>query len=230
MVVPPIYASYFLIVLPLLKLADSLLPSYGFVAQAALWVCYEYFLKTSGFLAYSYGNLGYSQYLFLPFARISGLFGVWGVSFLVVLPSALIAGIFKHGRPGLRAEAILRLPAMAAYAVLFIAVVVFGAASAVDLSGQRTWRVSLVQQNVDPWRGGYSAYGESLDADIRQSDLALTDRPDAVIWSETSFVPAIDWHTRYRPDPTGHTPRSGGFWTTWLPRTCLLCWETTTDN
>ena len=48
-------------VLPALKLADTLFPRSGFILQSCLWVCYEYFLKTSGFLAYSYGNLGYSQ-------------------------------------------------------------------------------------------------------------------------------------------------------------------------
>ncbi len=28
----------------------------------------------------------------------------------------------------------------------------------------------------------------------------MAENPEIVIWSETSFVPAIDWHTRYRPD------------------------------
>ncbi len=200
-VVPPIYASYFLVVLPALKLADSLLPLYGFLPQTALWVCYEYFLKSNGFLAYSYGNMGYSQYLFLSLSRISSIFGVWGVSFLVVLPSALIAGIFREGLHRVREALRLRAPFMAAYLAVVLAAVAFGVATTTDLSGQRIWKVALVQQNVDPWRGGYEAYSESLAADIRQSEIALRENPDIVIWSETSFVPAIDWHTRYRPDP-----------------------------
>ncbi len=203
-IVPPIYASYFLVVLPALKLADTLLPLYGFLAQSAIWVCYEYFLKTNGFLAYSYGNMGYSQYLFLPFARISSVFGVWGVSFLVVLPSALAAGVFRDGLREAGKAFRLRVPALAAYGIVFIAAVVFGLATRTDLSGQRMWKVALVQQNVDPWKGGYDAYAASLAADIRQSELALREDPDIVIWSETSFVPAIDWHTRYRPDPVAY--------------------------
>jgi apolipoprotein N-acyltransferase len=31
--------------------------------------------------------------------------------------------------------------------------------------------------------------------------MAEPDPPEAVIWSETSFVPGIDWHTRFRTDP-----------------------------
>jgi apolipoprotein N-acyltransferase len=199
-VVPPIYASYFLLVLPALKLADSLFPVYGFLPQSALWVCYEYFLKSSGFLAYSYGNIGYSQYLFLPFIRVAALFGVWGVSWLVVLPSALIAAVLREGWSAARGRLARYAVPIFAYAALFIAAVVFGMLSRSDLSGARPWKVALVQQNVDPWKGGYEAYAESLEADLRQSNRALAEKPRIVIWSETSFVPAIDWHSRYRTD------------------------------
>jgi apolipoprotein N-acyltransferase len=199
-VVPPIYASYFLLVLPALKLADTLLPDYGFIAQSALWVCYEYFLKSSGFLAYSYGNIGYSQYLFPALIRISSIFGVWGVSLLVVMPSAIIAGILRDGIACARG----RLPKYgvpaAAWLLAFLAAIGFGIAAKIDLSGARQWKIALVQQNVDPWKGGYTAYEESLLADTRQSLKAIAENPEIVIWSETSFVPAIAWHTRYRTD------------------------------
>ncbi len=199
-IVPPIYASYFLLVLPALKLADALFPVYGFLPQSALWVCYEYFLKTSGFLAYSYGNIGYSQYLFLPFIRVSSLFGVWGVSWLVVLPSAIIAGVLRDGWGAANKRLSRYAVTIFTYAAVFIAVIAFGILSRSDLSTSRLWKTALVQQDVDPWKGGYEAYKESLEADLRQSEKALAEKPEIVIWSETSFVPAIDWHTRYRTD------------------------------
>jgi len=200
-VVPPIYAVYFLLTFPALKLADALFPRHGYVLQAALWVCYEHFLKTSGFLAYSYGNIGYSQYPFLPLIQISALTGVWGVSLLVVFPSALLGRAWADGLPALR-ENWHRFAAPAAgYALVFAAVIVYGFAAQVDLRDARQWKVALVQQNVDPWKGGYTAYRASLDALERQSILAVRENPEIVIWSETSFVPAIDWHTRYRTDP-----------------------------
>ncbi len=58
----------------------------------------------------------------------------------------------------------------------------------------------MIQQNIDPWQGGVKTYAESLKRLIRQSDKALLDNPDIVVWSETSFVPAIEWHTKYRTD------------------------------
>jgi apolipoprotein N-acyltransferase len=199
-VVPPIYAVYFLIVLPILKAADSLFPRHPYALQSMVWVCYEFFLKTRGFLAYSYGNIGYSQYAFLPFIRFSDLVGVWGVSLLVVFPSALFGNALKHGVQRFRETCMSFVAPAAAYLVVFVAALVYGLASQVSTMEARQWKVALVQQNVDPWKGGYDAYRESLDVLVRQSEAAMRENPEIVIWSETSFVPAIDWHTRYRTD------------------------------
>jgi len=199
-VVPPIYAVYFLVTLPALKLADVLFPRHPHLLQAALWVCYEYFLKSSGFLAYSYGNLGYSQHAFLPFIQIADTVGIWGISLVVVYPSALLGRAFADGLAALREQWRRYLIPAAGFAVVFAGLVVYGLLAVVDTGADRQWKVALVQQDVDPWKGGYSAYRTSLDVLERQSGKALTGHPDIVIWSETSFVPAIDWHTRYRPD------------------------------
>lgn len=199
-VVPPIYAAYFLLVLPALKLADTLFPAWGFVLQSAVWVCYEYFLKSNGYLAYSYGDIGYTQYSFIPFIQIADALGVWGVSLMVVYPSAFIGNALSRGLQHLRESWRSRLGPAAVYVAAFGAVVLYGLFTQVDTSQSRQWKVALVQQDVDPWKGGYNAYRQSLDVLLRQSRRAIMQNPDIVIWSETSFVPAIDWHTRYRPD------------------------------
>ncbi len=199
-VVPPIYAAYFLLVLPALKLADTLFPAWGLLLQSALWVCYEYFLKSTGYLAYSYGNIGYSQYPFIPFIQMADTFGIWGVSLMVIYPSALIGNALSRGVRNFRETWRAWLAPAGLYVIVFAAVIVYGLSAPVDVSHSRQWKVALVQQDVDPWKGGYDAYRQSLDVLLRQSRKAIMQSPDIVIWSETSFVPAIDWHTRYRPD------------------------------
>ena len=203
LIVPPIHAGYFLLLFPLLKAAGVLFPSWGWLLQAALWVGYEY-LKSQGFLAYTYGILGYSQYLFQPLVQAAGLAGVWGLSLLVVCPSAFLAHLLGRspaaGRSAGGRGPRLWLP-VAAYAGVFLLALGWGAATRVDLREARPWKVALVQQNADPWRGGNRAYRRALDISLRLSREALQEDPDIVIWSETSFVPAIDWHTRYRQDP-----------------------------
>jgi len=200
-VVPPIYAVYFLVLLPALKLADVVFPVHGYAVQVLLWVCYERFLKTNGFLAYSYGNLGYSQWQFLPLVRTAALWGVWGISAIVAFPSALLGSALRGGLGGFAAGMRRRAVPAAAWAAVVAAAVAYGLATKVDLEGARRWKVALVQHNMDPWKGGVRAYAASLERLIRQSDAALAKAPDLdlVVWSETAFVPAIDWHTRYRP-------------------------------
>jgi apolipoprotein N-acyltransferase len=199
-IVPLIFAVLYLPTFPILKAVDRLFPRYGFILQSCLWVCYEYFLKTNGFTAFSYGSLGYSQYAFLPLIRIASVTGVWGVSLLVVFPSAYLGNALKDGWRGFGAS--LRGTRIAAfiYAAVFAAALIFGLATKSDLSGARPWKVAMIQHNIDPWWGGFPSYQEGLDRLIRLSTEALKEKPDLVAWSETAFVPAIDWHTRYRPD------------------------------
>jgi apolipoprotein N-acyltransferase len=199
LIVPPIYACYVLAAFLALKAADRLAPRYGFAIQSLLWVAYELW-KVQGFLAYSYGTIGYSQYLFRPLIRAAALTGVWGISWIVVFPSAWLAAVLRDGPRHLKAGLRRTWGPAAVWGLLFAAALGYGFWAKVDLSGARPWKVALVQQNIDPWRGGYKAYGQSLSILLRQSRQAVRHDPDIVIWSETSFVPAIDWHTRYRTD------------------------------
>ena len=208
-IVPVVYMGYLVILFPLLKLADHLFPRYGYLVQVLLWVGYE-LVKSLGFLGYSYGTMGYTQYRWVDFIQIAGVAGVWGVSLLVVAASALLARLLAHAldarsapwrrRTLARFWREQRIPVVC-WAVLMAANVGYGAAVRNDYEAERQWRVALVQQNIDPWRGGFYAYEKSLDVLLRLSDEALREDPDIVIWSETSFVPGIDWHTRHRRDP-----------------------------
>ncbi|MDR2589318.1 MAG: apolipoprotein N-acyltransferase [Spirochaetales bacterium] len=204
-IVPTIYLTYFLFTFPLLRLAVWLFPRYGFIVQVFVWLSYE-LVRTKGFVGYAYGIIGYSQYLFLPLLQIAELTGVWGLSFLVAFPSAYIAAALcgGGGRRGFW-EFCVRTRAWAcAYGVIFVLVCVYGFFAPVDLEGAREWKAALVQHNVDPWQGGVRAYRENLNRLVFQSKRALLEGPDIVVWSETAFVPSIDWHTRYREDPDSY--------------------------
>lgn len=203
--VPAIYLGYLALLFPALKLVTDRFPRYAPLWQAVIWVAYEY-LKTQGFLGYPYGVIGYTQYLFGPLLRSAALAGVWGVSLIVVLANAWLAGMAGALGPPRRgawrrAVGLIRQRPLApvVWALLFAGSAVYGASLPVDYGDAPRWRVALIQQNIDPWRGQYVAYERSLEVLLRQSRRALAeDDPDAVIWSETSFVPGIDWHTRYR--------------------------------
>ena len=196
-IVPVLYGGYFVLLFPILKLADKLFPRWGYLLQAGIWITYEY-LRTLGFLGYSYGILGYSQYLFLPLIRIASVTGVWGVSLLVLFPSVYLGNALKDGISGFTQFIRRHKWEAFAFGAIFVASIGYGLSVKKDFSDQPSWRVALIQQNIDPWHGGDDAYRKSLEIHTKLSEEAEKSDPDIIIWSETAFVPGIDWHTRFR--------------------------------
>jgi len=200
------YFFIFLAVFPLLKLADSLFPRRGYIVQWIIWVGYEY-LKTLGFNGYSYGIIGYSQWQWTSVIQIASIFGVWGVSALVVFPSAWIAAGLGSGLSSGRSKCLsfARTNAIPAFlwVVAFASTIAFGFFSRVDYSGYKAAKVALIQPNSDPWIGGIASSRRDYETLVRLSDEARAKNPDLslVVWPETAFVPRIDWHWRYREDP-----------------------------
>ncbi|MDR0718506.1 MAG: apolipoprotein N-acyltransferase [Treponema sp.] len=90
LIVNSIYMVYLALLFPVLRLALAVYPKRGYILQWLIWLAFEY-LRTRGFLGYAYGIIGYSQWQMLPLIQIASFTGVWGVSALVVFPSAWIA-------------------------------------------------------------------------------------------------------------------------------------------
>ena len=205
LIVGSIYLTYFTILFPLLKLADRLFPRRGYLVQWLLWMAYEY-LRTKGFLGYAYGISGYSQWNVLPLIQIAAIFGVWGVSALVVFPSVYLAAALRDGFSGIRGFLRAEWVPAAIWAAAILAAVAYGFLSPVDYSDAPTRRIALIQSNTDPWRGGIEVYRENFQTLKRLSEEALVQekKPDLVVWSETAFVPRIHWHSTYRDDPESY--------------------------
>ena len=94
LIVGSIYLVFLAVLFPLLRLAVLAFPRKGYLLQWLVWMAFEY-LRTQGFLGYSYGVTGYSQWHLLPVIQIASVTGVWGVSALVVFPSAWLAAAFS---------------------------------------------------------------------------------------------------------------------------------------
>jgi apolipoprotein N-acyltransferase len=210
LIVGGIYLIYFALLFPLLKLAALLFPRRGYILQWIIWIAYEY-LRTQGFLGYPYGIIGYSQWSVLPVIQIAGITGVWGVSALVVFPSAYTAAALGN-RPGAaerpafleKAGRFVKrewIPA-AVWLAALAAALIYGFASPADYSGAPSARIALIQHNTDPWRGEMEDYRQNFRILRRLSEEALAAeiKPDLVVWSETAFVPRIYWHITYRDD------------------------------
>ncbi|MDR2096201.1 MAG: apolipoprotein N-acyltransferase [Treponema sp.] len=208
LIVGAIYLVYFTFLFPLFKIAVLLFKKRGYMVQFLMWMSFEY-LRTQGFLGYSYGITGYSQWKILPVIQIADIFGVWGVSALAVFPSVYIAaGIKEAGTEFKKIPACLRAFAKKEWAPLgvwlaaLILTLIYGIVSPIRYEDAQHARIALIQHNTDPWLGGIEEYRKNFEVLRRLSDEALRNdpKPDMVVWSETAFVPRIYWHKTYRDD------------------------------
>jgi apolipoprotein N-acyltransferase len=220
LIVNSIYMVYLAALFPLLKIAELLFPRRGYLVQWVLWISYEY-LRIQGFLGYPYGIIGYSQWTIIPVIQIASIFGVWGVSALVVFPSAWLGSALQGNGSGVllslqgwqakkfqdipgRLNAFFQQERVSAlvWLICLCAALGYGFFSQVDYSDTRQARIALIQHNTDPWRGDIGDYRRNYEILKRLSDEALRSdpKPNLVVWSETAFVPRIYWSTTYRGD------------------------------
>jgi len=219
LIVGSIYLVYMALLFPLLRLAAVAFPRRGYIVQWLCWMAFEY-LRCQGFLAYSYGVTGYSQWNILPVIQIADIAGVWGVSALVVFPSAALAAALSEAGLGRSLTPCFKdkflaffrrewLPSLI-WLVLLTASLVYGFVSPIDYSNARRVKVALIQHNTDPWIPSRAPnatleleeYRNDFRILCRLSDEALALHPDTdlVVWSETAFVPRIYWHMTIRDD------------------------------
>jgi len=209
-----IYLIYLAVVFVFLKLALILFPKRGYLVQWVIWLAYEY-LRTKGFLGYSYGITGYSQWSVIPLIQIASVTGVWGVSALVTFPSFWLAEAYNNLKlPYFKTSFASffnkeKLLAILWFAALMSALV-FGFINIKDFSSYPSAPIALIQHNTDPWEASNApsawqttqGYRKDLEKLTRLSDEALSysPKPLLVVWSETAFIPRIYWHTTYRDD------------------------------
>ncbi|MDR2313837.1 MAG: apolipoprotein N-acyltransferase [Spirochaetaceae bacterium] len=206
---------YMALLFPLLKWALILYPRRGYLLQWLMWLSYEY-LRTKGFLGFPYGITGYTQWQILPLIQIASITGVWGVSALVLFPSAYLAGVLE-GPEGAAGESLARknaagaarrgfrreiVPALAWGAAL-AGTLIFGLVSPADYAAAPAAHVALIQQNADPWKADTPGQSRRILAaltGLSRNALAAEPGTDLVVWPETAFVPRIFWHLNYRDE------------------------------
>lgn len=176
-----------------LRLARLFGGAYAWIFQFAVICLYEY-LKTKGFLGFSYGVNGYTQYANRYLIQIADIFGVWGVSALVNFSSVLIFKIIRD-RSLVRNAAALSIFVSAVLCAYGYGIYRVQAVHEAELDCRKA-KVIAVQNNADPWKGGAAAYREEVASLMELTRRALQEHPDAalVAWPETAIVPSIMRH------------------------------------
>lgn len=160
-----------------------------------LWVTLEYIRSHLSFLSFPWMLLGHSQYLHPSLTQISSLTGVYGLSFLIVLMNAAIAGMIPHV-PRRWSEATTSSPfprspliSLTVAGLLLIASFLYGFfLLARGIEGERI-PIALVQGNVPQEPKWDRAYRETtINRYTDLTKLAAQRAPMLIIWPETAVA------------------------------------------
>jgi apolipoprotein N-acyltransferase len=160
----------------------------------ALWVSLEY-IRSFLFTGFPWELMGYTQYRALHIIQISDMFGVYGISFLILLANVAIYQVYlyftasnRHTTPVTKRGII----GAALAAVIMISVAwVYGAfrIKSIDaLAGKSaSERIAVVQGNIEQslkWDPAFQV--ETIQKYIRLSRSADQQKPELIVWPETA--------------------------------------------
>lgn len=195
-VAPAIHGLYFLMVFPGIKYLYNRFPKYGFINITILWLAYELF-KSTNVVGYSYGILSQSMYRTQHFTGIVDIIGSYLLSSLIVFPSIFIT--FVQGKK-INIKSNTSVITLITYLVIFLSSILYTQIMKVDYSNSDKIKVTLVQHNLNCWlKGNDLLYSQAYDHLEELSLEGERENSELIIWPETSFVPAIEWHKKYRP-------------------------------
>ncbi len=149
------------------------------------WVALE-FLRSFLLSGFPWASLGYSQISLLPLVQSADLFGVYGISFLLLLGNATLAELVRARRLGAPMPwwglvvTLVLVAANAGYGWLRLQQ---------DLDGrERTARVALVQGNIDQavkWDPTYQQTTVETYASLSRQ-VVTEAKADLIIWPESA--------------------------------------------
>ncbi len=150
---------------------------------AAIWVSLEW-VRSWLLTGFPWGNIGYSQWNYLPGIQIASLTGVYGISFVIVLFNAGIATLIRR-RQEWRKELIAAIIPCLLAAICLI----YGYATIArsENTPQQNMKVALIPGNIaqiEKWES------ENIEKIIKKY-LDLTrkvavENPDVIVWPETA--------------------------------------------
>ena len=200
-----VFGGYFVITLILVNLASRAFPRYRALVTAFIWIAVEY-IRSFGFLSFTFGSMGYSQHNFLRFIQIADIGGEPLVSFLVVFFNAAACDFVirvLENRQGDRHTRFRQaiLPVVAAG--LIVVSIVYGSFRFSEpIPDHKRMKLSLVQALSSPRTEWKREKWKTLKrlTDLSKESVAENEGVDLVVWTETAV------RTSLRPNLLHGTP------------------------
>ena len=150
-----------------------------------LWVALEY-LRSFLLTGFPWANLGYSQYLNLPFIQMADITGAYGLSFVIVLVNATLSCVLHQW-----SKRTFPFREVVVTVIILLGFLIYGylKIGIVDrqIAQDPPLRIGLVQGNIDQsikWDESFQK--ETLEIYKRLSLKVAEGKPDLIIWPETA--------------------------------------------
>ncbi len=150
-----------------------------------LWVALEY-LRSFLLTGFPWANLGYSQYLNLPFLQMADMTGPYGLSFVILLVNATLFRVL-HQSP----KRTFLFIEVATTVILLLGLLIYGYLKMGTVDRQMIQnpplKIGLVQGNIDQsvkWDESFQK--ETLKIYEKLSSKVAEEKPDLIIWPETA--------------------------------------------
>lgn len=153
---------------------------------AGLWTALEY-LRAMLLTGFPWCLLGYSQFRHPELIQIAGLFGVYGLSFVLVLSNASIYVLLADRDLFRKATSKWEIPAVALLVCLTYGYGLYRFSEVQPEQGRSPLKVALVQGNIDQSVKWNPAFQEKTIQIYHRLSLATAGfQPDLIIWPETA--------------------------------------------
>ncbi len=172
-----------------------------FFVIPSVWVMLEY-LRSHLFSGFGWASLGYCQYLNLHFIQIAELTGVYGVSFLIILVNIFIKefvlnvkSIVLFDKRYLKRFILVSLITLSCILVVYT----YGDVKLNNKIEGRELTISVIQGNIPQHQKWQPFYRNLIFEKYKKlTRMASFDRPDIIIWPETSLPGYLDEEDLFR--------------------------------
>ena len=152
------------------------------VLVSCLWVAVE-FLRSYLFTGFGWALLGHTQWETPPIIQIADFSSAYGVSFLIIFTNVIISSKIKRKIKG----DVPDRRYLALLVIILISVAIYGYYRVDQKFEGEPVKISVIQGNIpqtEKWDDKYA--GEILNRYIDLTKEAAKDKPDLIIWPETS--------------------------------------------
>lgn len=206
-----IFGGYFALALILINFTGRVFPRYRVVLTPFIWISIEY-LRSFGFLSFTFGSVGYTQHNFLRFIQIADIGGEPIVSFIVVLFNAsltnMILKIIKGGFPLNKGYLKHSIPLFISSILIIISIIYGSIRINVPIPENPKMKISLVQALSSPRSKWEEEKWQTLNRLIKLSKESYRENPDVdlIVWTETAIRTSLGpnlasgtpYHTRIK--------------------------------